>query len=363
MIKNIPLNSAIVILIVGLIYGQKYSSILDSRKTAITSAIEKVGPSVACINVEQAVSAYSSQDPFFRYFFPPEIYPVKSSGSGVVISPDGYVLTNTHVVEKASKITVTLSGGETYDAEVIGIDKTSDLALLRLEGKDFPYAVLGNSDDLIVGEWVIALGNPFELFSISNQPTASVGIISANHMDFGMQKESGRVLQNMIQTDAAINPGNSGGPLVNSDGEVIGINTFIFTGSNYNRGSIGIGFAIPINTAKRIAKELKISGSIDRSFTTGLVVQPLTRGLIRHLNIPFRNGVIVVHVDKNSAAQKAGISIGDIIVTAANKKVNSPSDIRDIIAEKDLRSGDKIKFKVYRDNGYIDVKLKLGSYK
>ena len=335
----------------------------SSRKTAITRAIEKVGPAVACINVQQNVSAYTTSDPFFRYFFPPEIYPMKSSGSGVVISPDGYVLTNTHVVENASKISVTLSGGDEYDAEVIGVDKTSDLALLLLNGNNFPFAEMGDSDDLIIGEWVIALGNPFELFSVSNQPTASVGIISANHMDFGMQKESGRVLQNMMQTDAAINPGNSGGPLVNTEGKVIGINTFIFTGSNYNRGSIGIGFAIPINTAKRIAKELKTSGSIDRSFTTGLVVQPLTRSMIRHLNIPFRDGVIVVHVDKNSSAQKAGIAIGDIIVTAAGNKVNSPSDIRDIIAEKDLRSGDTIKFKIFRDNAYLNIRLKLGSYR
>ena len=335
----------------------------SSRKTAITRAIEKVGPAVACINVQQNVSAYTTSDPFFRYFFPPEIYPMKSSGSGVVISPDGYVLTNTHVVENASKISVTLSGGDENDAEVIGFDKTSDLALLLLNGNNFPFAEMGDSDDLIIGEWVIALGNPFELFSVSNQPTASVGIISANHMDFGMQKESGRVLQNMMQTDAAINPGNSGGPLVNTEGKVIGINTFIFTGSNYNRGSIGIGFAIPINTAKRIAKELKTSGSIDRSFTTGLVVQPLTRSMIRHLNIPFRDGVIVVHVDKNSSAQKAGIAIGDIIVTAAGNKVNSPSDIRDIIAEKDLRSGDTIKFKIFRENAYLNIRLKLGSYR
>ena len=335
----------------------------SSRKTAITRAIEKVGPAVACINVQQDVSAYTTSDPFFRYFFPPEIYPMKSSGSGVVISPDGYVLTNTHVVENALRISVTLSGGDEYDAEVIGVDKTSDLALLLLNGNNFPFAEMGDSDDLIIGEWVIALGNPFELFSVSNQPTASVGIISANHMDFGMQKESGRVLQNMIQTDAAINPGNSGGPLVNSEGRVIGINTFIFTGSNYNRGSIGIGFAIPINTAKRIAKELKTSGSIDRSFTTGLVVQPLTRSMIRHLKIPFRDGVIVVHVDKNSSAQKAAIAIGDIIVTAAGNKVNSPSDIRDIIAEKDLRSGDRIKFKIFRENAYLNIRLKLGSYR
>jgi len=343
------------------LFGQP--NVDNSRKTAITRAIEKVGPAVACINVQQNVSAYPTSDPFFRYFFPPEIYPMKSSGSGVVISPDGYVLTNTHVVENASKISVTLSGGDEYDAEVVGVDKTSDLALLLLNGNNFPFSEMGDSDDLIIGEWVIALGNPFELFSVSNQPTASVGIISANHMDFGMQKESGRVLQNMIQTDAAINPGNSGGPLVNSEGKVIGINTFIFTGSNYNRGSIGIGFAIPINTAKRIAKELKTSGSIDRSFTTGLVVQPLTRSLIRHLNIPFRDGVIVVHVDKNSSAQKAGIAIGDIIITAAGNKVNLPSDIRDIITEKDLRSGDTIKFKIFRENAYLNIRLKLGSYR
>ena len=154
----------------------------SSRKTAITRAIEKVGPAVACINVQQNVIAYTTSDPFFRYFFPPEIYPMKSSGSGVVISPDGYVLTNTHVVENASKISVTLSGGDEYDAEVIGVDKTSALALLLLNGNNFPFAEMGDSDDLIIVEWVIALGNPFELFSVSNQPTASVGIISANHI-------------------------------------------------------------------------------------------------------------------------------------------------------------------------------------
>ena len=130
------------LMLFNIAYSQ--GGIESSRRTAITSSIEKVGPAVACINVEQHVSAYSSQDPFFRYFFPPEIYPMKSSGSGVVISPDGYVLTNTHVVEKASKITVTLSGGEEYNAEVVGIDKTSDLALLLLEGRDFPYAQLGD---------------------------------------------------------------------------------------------------------------------------------------------------------------------------------------------------------------------------
>ena len=358
MVNNHNKISLFIIFITTMLCGQ--SEIDNSRETAITRAIEKVGPSVASINVQQNATTYYSPDPFFSYLFPPKIYPNKSSGSGVVISPDGYLLTNTHVVENSSKITVTLSGGQEYDAEIVGIDDKTDVALLKLDGKNFPYAEMGNSDDLIIGEWVIAIGNPFELFQYSNQPTASVGIVSANHMDFGLQ-ESGKVLQNMIQTDAAINPGNSGGPLVNSQGQVIGINTFIFTGSNYSRGSIGIGFAIPINTAKRIAKELKTSGSVDRSFTTGLNVRPLSRYNIRHLKYPFRYGVIVFNVEKNSPAEKAGLEIGDIIVTSAGKKVNSGVDIYDIIVEEDLRSGDIIKFKIFRDADYFNIKLKLGS--
>ncbi len=159
---------------------------------------------------------------------------VKSTGSGVVISPDGYVITNSHVLENALETVVTLPGGKEYSAETIGIDKLTDLALLKLEGSNFPYADIGDSDNLIIGEWAIALGNPFGLFDVNDEPTATAGIISAVDMDFGTMESSGRVYQDMIQTDAAINPGNSGGPLVNSLGEVIAINTFIFSGSNYS---------------------------------------------------------------------------------------------------------------------------------
>ena len=158
--------------------------ITASRETAITRAIEKVGPAVASINVEQHVSSVSF-DPFFGFIYPREIYPMKSSGSGVVISPDGFVMTNYHVIENADKISVTLSGGAEYEAEIVGSDITSDLALLKLDGSEFPYAQLGNSQDLIIVEGVIALGNPFQLFSISNKPSASVCIISATNMDFG----------------------------------------------------------------------------------------------------------------------------------------------------------------------------------
>ena len=156
----------------------KTDVINESRKTSITKAIEIIGPAVASINVEQQNISSLSFDPFFGFMLPREIYPMKSSGSGVIISPEGFLITNYHVIENADRVTVTLPGGDEYEALIIGSDQTSDLALLKLEGKNFPHAILGNSDKLIIGEWVIALGNPFELFSVSNMPSASVGIVS-----------------------------------------------------------------------------------------------------------------------------------------------------------------------------------------
>ena len=348
----------IICLTVSIPYADEISK---SRETAITRAIEKVGPAVASINVEQHISSVS-YDPFFGFMYPREIYPMKSSGSGVVISPDGFVMTNHHVIENADKVTVTLSGGDEYEAEIIGSDETSDLALIKLSGSDFPYAELANSDDLLIGEWVIALGNPFELFSISNKPSASVGIISATNMDFGMQK-SGKVLQDMIQTDAAINPGNSGGPLVNAMGQVIGINTFIFTDYEHFRGSVGIGFAIPINSARRIAEELRMTGEIDRGYSTGLIVQSVTRSISRYLDIPFVKGVIIVEVNQGSPADMTGLEPGDVILTVNGEDVNKPSDIRIVILENDLRSGDKVTLQIFRNGNYKKVKMKLGKYR
>ena len=322
-----------------------------SRHTAITRAIESVEPAVASISVVQIQDVYNpfTRDPFFDFFFPERSRKreVHSSGSGVVISPDGYVLTNYHVIENATEVIVTLPGGEEFEAEIIGTDYITDLALLKLNGRNFPYATLGDSYDLIIGEWVIALGNPFGLFDISKQPTATAGIISAVDMDFGPQK--GRVYKDMIQSDAAINRGNSGGPLVNSMGEVIGINTFIYTASQFTEGSIGIGFAIPINLAKDIAEELKVSGKVDRSFSTGLAVERLTAEVAEYLNVPFTKGVIVVEVEAGSNAEKAGVEIGDIISAVNGQKINSSREILKIIKESDLRSGNRIKLTLYRD--------------
>ena len=339
------------------------SDITNSRTNAITNAIEISSPAVASINVTQ-VQKYSinpfQRDPWFKYFFPPQIRQreIKGSGSGVVISPDGYVLTNDHVVENATKIIVTLPGGEEYNAEIIGMDNLTDLALLKLDGKNFPFIEMANSDELIIGEWVIALGNPFGLFDMNQQPTATIGIVSGKDLDFGLQ--DGKVFQDMIQTDAAINPGNSGGPLVNSEGNLIGINTFIYTGSNARQGSIGIGFAIPINRAKRIAEELKSKGEIIRDFTTGIRAQPLDSRTATYLDIPIKEGVIITSIANNSPAENAKLEYGDIIIAVENQKVSSLNEILEIIEVNDIRPGDKIQLRIWRNGRYINKKLKLG---
>ena len=360
MIKKYALIIIVLLAWVG-IRGQSYVD--KSRKNAITAAIEMASPAVASINVTQ-VRRYSvnpfQRDPWFEYFFPPQIRQreVKGSGSGVVISPDGYVLTNNHVVENATTIIVKLPGGDEFGAEVVGVDMITDLALLKLDGSDFPFVNMGNSDDLIIGEWAIALGNPFGLFDVNQQPTATVCIISGKDLYFGLQ--SGKVFQDMIQTDAAINPGNSGGPLVNANGELIGINTFIFTGSNVGQGSIGIGFAIPINRARRIAEELKTKGRIERDFSTGLRAQPLDRKTALYLDIPITEGVIVTHIMKSSPAEKAQLEYGDVIIAVENEKVLSLEDILEIIEINDLRPGDKVKLRIWRDGRYFNKTLKLG---
>ena len=368
--KSIIAISAILLIILifnnSKAQSEAQSDIGEGRQTAITKAIEKVSPAVASINVIQVKEFRTAplfNDPFFRDFFPYELHRerVKSSGSGVVVSPDGYVITNYHVIENAKEIIVTLPGGEEYEAEIIGTDRMTDLSILKLAGRNFPFAEIGNSDELMIGEWVIALGNPYGLFDVNDQPSATAGIVSALNMDFG-KVESGRTYQDMIQTDAAINPGNSGGPLVNSLGQVIGINTFIFTGSGYSQGSIGIGFAIPINKAKTIAEELKVSGRIDRSYATGLHVNPISERIARYLDIPFTQGVIVVEVEPNSAGDRVGIKIADVIVSVAGERVNNANDIKDIISNNDLRPGDQLKLRIFIDGKYQNVTLILGIY-
>jgi serine protease Do len=333
-----------------------------SRFTAITRAIEVASPSVVGINVTQlkkqrAVNPFSN--PFWGSFFPyTRTYEVESLGSGVIISSDGYVVTNTHVVENAHEIIVTLMGGDRYQAELIGSDQLTDLALLKIDGNVFPSASLGDSDELIVGEWAIALGNPLGLFSVSEQPTATSGIISGVNMDFGL-KESGHVYQDMIQTDASINPGNSGGPLVNALGNVIAINTFIMTGSNRTTGSIGIGFAIPINRVKEVTEDLKKYGKVERNYTTGVHVQKIDKIIQQYFNLPTSDGVIVTDIEEQSSGEQAGLQIGDVILHVDSKKVNSPQDIIRVIDEGFHKVGDVIDLNVLRDGELLEIPLTL----
>ncbi len=333
-----------------------------SRETAITRAVARVSGAVCGINVTQ-IRAYRSpafyDDPFLRFFFPDRIYrrAVKSVGSGFLISPDGYILTNEHVVQNAAKIVVVLSDGTQHDAELVGEDFVSDIALLRIDGTDHPYVKLGSSEDIIIGEWVIALGNPFGLFAINSKPTVTVGVVSAVDRDFGKQ-ENGRVYQDMIQTDAAINQGNSGGPLVNSLGEVIGMNTFIFTGGE-NTGSIGLGFAIPTSRIQRILKDLMKYGKVDRSWTTGIVVENVSPLVADYFRLGSTDGVIVTDVERGSPAERAGLQVGDVIVEVNDHRIRDQDDIWNVIESADLRAGDEIKLKVIRDRRERIIRFRL----
>ena len=332
-----------------------------SRQTAITYAIEQISNSVVGINVTQLKQQQVNPffDPFWGVFFPyTRTFKVDNMGSGVLVSPDGYIITNTHVVDNATEIVVTLRGGKSYEAQLVGMDNLTDIALVKVDDSDLPFADLGNSDELIVGEWAIALGNPLGLFDVNHQPTATAGIISGVKMDFGL-KEAGHVYQDMIQTDAAINPGNSGGPLVNALGEVIGINTFIMTGSNYSSGSIGIGFAIPINRVKEVAEDLKKFGKVERSYTTGVHVQAIDPVMQRYLRLPTSEGVIITDVEKRSSGERAGLQIGDVILAVDNRKINSPKDIIRVIDEGLHKVGDNVTLTILRESNSIDIQLTL----
>jgi serine protease Do len=329
-----------------------------SRRNAITRTVAQVSAAVVGINVIE-LRQYRrwspwGDDPFFRQFFGDQIYTqqIQELGSGFLISPDGYILTNDHVAGNAKEITVTMTSGEKYKAELIGTDQISDIALIKIEGKSLPYIKLGNSDDVIIGEWAIAFGNPFGLFDISDKPTVTVGVVSATNMN--LRAQEGRVYRGMIQTDAAINSGNSGGPLVNGLGEVIGVNSVIYTP---NQGNIGLGFAIPINRVKSIVAELKRSGRIDRDYWTGLEVQSVDARVARYFGLTKAEGVIVSEVKRNSPAERAGFQPGDVILEVNGEKVVDEASIISVLDE--LQTGQVLKMKVLRDRRTIDVTLKL----
>jgi serine protease Do len=296
-------------------------------------------------------------DPFFQNFFGNRgTYnrQIKELGSGYIISSDGYIVTNDHVAGNATKITITLTDGRSFDAKLIGTDRASDIALLKIDGDNLPSVTLGNSDSVIIGEWAIALGNPFGLFELNDKPTVTVGVISAAGMNLDAIND--RYYMNMIQTDAAINGGNSGGPLVNSIGEVIGMNTLIFTAGG-NTGSIGLGFAIPINKVKKIVEELKKNGSIDRNFEIGMRIQSIDEGVAAYYHLQSTKGVIVTKVYPNTPAERGGIEVGDIILEVGGYKINDENTMFSVFHE--FRVGQIVSLKIIRDDKEITKTMKL----
>ncbi len=353
----------ITLLVVPGVHAQ--DDLTGSRQNALTKAIRKVSPAVVGINVV-SIKEYTYRNPFFNdeffsQFFPKQRYydKVKGLGSGFLISEDGYILTNEHVVLNAVEVVVTLTDGSKYPAQIVGMDRSSDIALLKIKpDRRLPFLRFGDSDDLIIGEWSIALGNPFGLFDISNKPIVTVGVISAINQDFGVV-EGNHVYQGMIQTDAAINGGNSGGPLVNALGEVIGINTFIYSGNTNSKTNIGIGFAIPINRVARILDDLKEKGAVDRNFTMGFKYQPVDRMLAQYLKMTDPKGIVISEIARGGPADQGGLKVGDVITKINGRTVAGEYDFQKIVLGDDLRVGDVVSLDIIRDGKEFTVRLKL----
>jgi serine protease Do len=292
-----------------------------TRRTAIVSAAERVAPAVVSVNVIRR-ETFQARSLWESFFMPPGVSrDVPGLGSGFIIDAQGLVLTNEHVVRGATELVVTLRDGRDFEADLIGSDDVTDLALLRLRGVtgSLPVAPLGRSANLIIGEWVVAIGNPFGFMLANAEATVTAGVVSGvnrNIIPEGAQGGSGWYLD-MIQTDASINPGNSGGPLVNALGEVIGVNSNIISGSG---GSVGLGFAIPIDRARRVAQDLQRNGSVRRVWVGIEVVphEPNRWGRSRHVR--------VARVAPGSPAAAAGLEPGMIVVRAGGRDVTSPLD-------------------------------------
>jgi Do/DeqQ family serine protease len=275
--------------------------------------------------------------------------PIVATGSGVIISPDGYIVTNNHVVTESNKVEVTLNDKRTYNAEIVGLDPSTDLALLKIDAKDLPYTVYGNSDHLKVGEWVLAVGNPFNLTS-----TVTAGIVSAKARNINiLGSPDGSAIESFIQTDAAVNRGNSGGALVNTQGELVGVNAAIASGTGYYAG---YSFAIPSNIVRKVVSDLKEFGTVQRGFM-GVSIRELDSKLAEEQGISDIRGVFVAEVTENGSAREAGIRSGDIILNIEGVAVNSTSELLEIIGQH--RPGDKVNVAVKRNNKDLSFNVTL----
>jgi serine protease Do len=333
-----------------------------TRSNAIVNAAARVGPSVVAVHTyaTQVVAESPSGpfgDPFFRGFSAPRYYerPVAGLGSGVIIDSRGYVVTNDHVVQGAQRIQLSLPDGREFPAQLVGTDPANDLALLRIDDPpdDLPFASLGDSDDLLIGEWAIAIGNPFGDLIDDPEPTVTAGVVSAMHRAVKSTANADRVYRDMIQTDAAINPGNSGGALANEVGEVVGINTFIFSNSG---GSLGIGFAIPANRVKKVIRDLAEYGEV-RQVWMGVKVQPLTESLGSALGIASQKGVLIAAVDADSPANDAGLREGDVVVRINDTPIRTVLDFELALSQSVV--GDELELLCERKGKNLRKRIEL----
>lgn len=340
--------------------------IYQSRHTAITQAVQSVAPAVVSVNVLE-VQQVRYRDPFADFFSDPYFErffgrrrsqvierQVQNLGSGFVISPDGYIVTNDHVAGSATKITVAFPSGKTLEADLIGTDPTSDVSLIKVTPEEpLRYLEFCTESEPIVGEWVIALGNPFGLFEAA-EPSVTVGVVSATGRSL-QSTQSSAVYRDMIQTDASINRGNSGGPLVNALGQVIGVNTAIISQSG---GSVGLGFAVPAERVIRIIDELRAHGSIDRSYYTGLRGRDVNQNIAQVLGLDEARGILVQDIDPDSPAENADFRPYDIIVSFQGQPVNNRNDFLAYLT--DYRPGDRVMIGILRDGRDREVTMEIG---
>ncbi|HEU4995925.1 MAG TPA: trypsin-like peptidase domain-containing protein [Gemmatimonadaceae bacterium] len=323
------------------------ASLSESRRTAITRAVERVAPAVVTVQTEARERVQT--DPFYDWFFgggQSQSRIVPGLGTGFIVNPNGVIVTNAHVVANASKVSVMQRDGTVSPAQVLGTDETNDIAVLKINAKDLPVATLGNSASVVIGEWAIAIGNPYGFVLGNSEPTVTAGVISGVGRNLLARAEGPGAYLDMIQTDASINPGNSGGPLVNADGEVIGVNSSIYSPSG---GSVGIGFAIPINRVRRVVEDLVAHRAIRRPWI-GVRMRYPSSDNVREV---IATGAIIASITPGSPADRAGLKPGDVILRAGQRTIRNPFDWEAELL--DVRVGDSVPLRVRRGSREFDV--------
>ena len=320
------------------------ASVSESRRTAITTAVARVASAVVTVQTEAIERV---QTDFFDWFSGrSQQRVVPGLGSGFIVAPEGTVVTNAHVVANATRVSVMRRDGTVSPARVLGTDELNDIAVLKIDARDLPVAALGNSSSVMIGEWAIAIGNPYGFVLGNSEPTVTAGVISGVGRNLIARGEGPSAYFDMIQTDASINPGNSGGPLVNADGEVIGVNSSIYSPSG---GSVGIGFAIPINRVRRIVEDLVAHGAVRRPWVGIRMRYPRTENVRDAIS----NGAVVLTVVTGSPAAHAGIQPGDVILRVGQRTVRNPFDFEAV--QLDLRVGDRVTLRVKRGARELDI--------